>query len=474
MSRHIKADICVIGAGSGGLSVASGAAQLGARTVLFERGEMGGDCLNVGCVPSKALIASARAAYGIGTAATFGTEAELRDVDYRAAMTRVVEVIESIAPHDSQARFEGLGVEVIRSEARFTGPNEVTGDDVVVSARAFVIATGSKPAAPPVPGLDSVSYFTNENLFSNRELPEHLLVMGGGAIGIEMAQAHRRLGSKVTVVEMATILPREDPELVGPLRDLLAREGIDIIEGARVERVVQAGEGVEAMIGGDDPRTIAASHLLVAAGRTPQIANLDLEKAGIESTRAGVTVDDRLRTSNKRVYAIGDVAGGPQFTHVAGYHAGIIIRNTLFRMPAKVDYRALPWVTFSDPELARVGLTEAEAREKHGDTVRTLRIPFADVDRARTDGKTDGLIKVVASKKGEILGAAILGDHAGEHIHLWTLAMSQKLGLKAVASMIAPYPTMGEISKRAAGAFYAEKLFSPWPRRIVKFLGRFG
>ncbi|WP_421723742.1 dihydrolipoyl dehydrogenase family protein [Bauldia sp.] len=474
MTRHVKADICIIGAGSGGLSVAAGAAQLGAKTVLFERAEMGGDCLNVGCVPSKSLIASARAAYGVETANGYGADAELKDVDYRSAMTRVTEVIESIAPHDSQARFEGLGVEVIRSEARFTGPNEVTADDVVVTARAFVIATGSKPAVPPITGLDAVPYFTNETLFANREKPEHLIVLGGGAIGIEMAQTHRRLGSEVTLVEMATILPREDPELVAPLREKLKGEGIEIIEGARVDRVAEVENGIEATITGDNPTTITASHLLVAAGRTPQTANLDLDKAGIAATPKGITVDARLRTTNKRVYAIGDVAGGPQFTHAAGYHAGIIIRNALFRMPAKVDYRALPWVTFSDPELARIGLTEAEAREKHGDTVKALRVPFADIDRARTDGKTDGLIKVVVTGKGEILGASILGDHAGEHIHLWTLAMSQKLGLKAIASMIAPYPTMGEISKRAAGSFYAEKLFSAWPRRIVKFLGRFG
>ncbi|MCP4380305.1 MAG: FAD-dependent oxidoreductase [Hyphomicrobiales bacterium] len=474
MTRTIQADICVIGAGSGGLSVASGAALLGAKTVLFEGAEMGGDCLNVGCVPSKSLIASARTAYGIRAADAFGIESDLPKIDYCDAMTRVAKVIESIAPHDSQARFEELDVEVLRSEARFTGPAEVTGDNVVVTARAFVIATGSKPSAPPITGLDTVPYFTNENLFSNRTLPQHLLVLGGGPIGIEMAQAHRRLGSNVTVVEMASILPREDPDLVSPLRGLLVAEGIDLIEGARVERVVAAGDGIEATVSGDDPRTITASHLLVAAGRTPQVDKLDLDKAGIASTRQGVTVDGRLRTSNKRVYAIGDVAGGPQFTHAAGYHAGIVIRNALFWMPAKVDYRALPWVTFTDPELARVGLTEAEAREEHGDSVRTLEVPFADVDRARTDGKTDGLIKVVADKRGQILGATILGDHAGEHIHLWTLAMSQRLSLKAIASMIAPYPTMGEISKRAAMSFYAEKLFSPWPRRIVKFLGRFG
>ncbi len=472
--RHLDVDICIIGGGSAGLSVAAGAAQLGARTVLFERRKMGGECLNYGCVPSKALIASARSAEAVRSAPGFGVKADLAGIDFAAAVDRVDRVIATIAPHDSEERFEALGVTVLRSNAIFTGPDTVEGDSVTVKARRFVIATGSNPAAPPIDGLDTVPYLTNETIFANRTLPDHLLVVGGGPIGVEMAQAHRRLGARVTVAEADRIMAREDPELTAVIRDRLIAEGIDILEGAKVKRFRISGEAITATIDADGERDLTVSHVLVAAGRKPQIDGLGLEAAGVDHTRAGITVDSRLRTSNRRIFAIGDISGGPQFTHVAGYQAGIVIRNALFRLPAKVDYRALPWVTFTDPELARVGLLEAEAREQFGSSVEALTVPFGKIDRAIAEGRTDGLIKLVLGKRGRILGASIVGDHAGELIHLWALAMGQKLGAKAVAGMIAPYPTMGEISKRVAGEYYAKKLFSPWPRRIVRFLGRFG
>lgn len=472
--RHLDVDICIIGGGSAGLSVAAGAAQLGARTVLFERRKMGGECLNYGCVPSKALIASARSAEAVRSAPGFGVKADLAGIDFAAAVDRVDRVIATIAPHDSEERFEALGVTVLRSNATFTGPDTVEGDGVTVKARRFVIATGSNPAAPPIDGLDTVPYLTNETIFANRTLPEHLLVVGGGPIGVEMAQAHRRLGARVTVAEADRIMAREDPELTAVIRDRLIAEGIDILEGAKVKRFQISGEAITATIDADGERDLTVSHVLVAAGRKPQIDGLGLEAAGVDHTRAGITVDSRLRTSNRRIFAIGDISGGPQFTHVAGYQAGIVIRNALFRLPAKVDYRALPWVTFTDPELARVGLLEAEAREQFGSSVEALTVPFGKIDRAIAEDRTDGLIKLVLGKRGRILGASIVGDHAGELIHLWALAMGQKLGAKAVAGMIAPYPTMGEISKRVAGEYYAKKLFSPWPRRIVRFLGRFG
>jgi len=473
--ERLEADICVIGASSAGLSVAAGAAQLGAATVLFEKGEMGGDCLNTGCVPSKSLIASARAAEAIRDAERYGVDARLDRINYARAMDRVHQVIASIAPHDSQKRFERLGVRVVRAEARFTGPDSVEGGGVAVRARRLVIATGSTAAVPPIDGLDTVPYLTNETLFDNSERPDRLLIIGGGPIGVEMAQAHRRLGAQVTVVEAGRLLPREDPEITALLRARLAAEGIEIVEGAKVRAVRKRADGLEATVDKDGERTIAASHILVATGRKRHVDGLDLEKAGIEFGPEGITVDDRLRTTNPKVYAIGDVvAGGPQFTHIAGYHAGIVIRNALFRLPAKVDYRALPWVTFTDPELARIGLIEDEARQQHGNAISVVRSPFAELDRALADGRTDGLIKIVVGKRGAILGVTILGEHAGELIHVWSLAMSQRLGLKAVASAIAPYPTLGEISKKAAGAYYADKLFSPWPRRIVKFLTRFG
>lgn len=472
--RHLDVDICIIGGGSAGLSVAAGAAQLGARTVLFERRKMGGECLNYGCVPSKALIASARSAEAVRSAPGFGVKADLTGIDFAAAVDRVDRVIATIAPHDSEERFESLGVTVLRSNATFTGPDTIEGEGVTVKARRFVIATGSNPAAPPIDGLDTVPYLTNETIFANRTLPDHLLVVGGGPIGVEMAQAHRRLGARVTVAEADRIMAKEDPELTAVIRDRLIAEGIDILEGAKVKRFQMSGETITATIDADGERDLTVSHVLVAAGRKPQIDGLGLEAAGVDHTRTGITVDSRLRTSNRRIFAIGDISGGPQFTHVAGYQAGIVIRNALFRLPAKVDYRALPWVTFTDPELARVGLLETEAREQFGSSVEALTVPFGKIDRAIAEGRTDGLIKLVLGKRGRILGASIVGDHAGELIHLWALAMGQKLGAKAVAGMIAPYPTMGEISKRVAGEYYAKKLFSPWPRRIVRFLGRFG
>lgn len=472
--QRISADICVIGAGSGGLSVAAGAAQLGARTVLFERDEMGGDCLNTGCVPSKSLIASARSARAVGDAALYGVNARFDSINYAAAMHRVHEVIASIAPQDSQERFERLGVHVIRASARFAGPEVVESDGISVRARRFVIATGSRPAVPPIPGLDRVPYLTHETIFDNGEQPDHLLVIGGGPIGAEMAQAHRRLGAKVTVVEADRFMPREDAEITTILRDRLTDEGIQVIEGATVKALQKYGTGISTIVEKDGDQTITASHVLVATGRKPQVEGLDLDKAGVEYGRRGITVDNRLRTTNRKIYAIGDVAGGPQFTHVAGYHAGIVIRNALFRLPAKVDYRALPWVTYTDPELARIGLTEDEAREKQGDAVTIVRTSFVDVDRAQTDGRTEGTIKIVVGKRGTILGATILGDRAGELIHVWSLAMSQGLSLKAMASAIVPYPTLGEISKKAASLYYAGKLFSPWPRRIVRWLAALG
>jgi pyruvate/2-oxoglutarate dehydrogenase complex dihydrolipoamide dehydrogenase (E3) component len=476
MSRAIfHVDIAVIGAGSGGLSVAAGAAQLGASTVLIERAQMGGDCLNTGCVPSKALLASAKAARWAGQQ-KLGIAYSAPQVDFAAVNRHVHEVIAAIAPNDSVERFEGLGVNVIKGAARFEGPGEVSVGGMRIQARRFVVATGSKAALPAIPGLEQVPYFTNETIFDNLELPHHLVVIGGGPIGLEMAQAHRALGSQVTVLEAAHILPKDDPELVEVVRARFAEDGIDIREGVKITRIAQESGAIVVVLAspnGQEQR-IEGSHLLVAAGRRPNVAGLDLENAGISHGPAGIDVDARLRTSNRRVFAIGDVAGGPQFTHVAGYHAGIVIRNALFRQPAKIDYRAVPWVTYTDPELAHVGLTEAHARASHGADVTVLRWPYHENDRAQAERKTDGLIKAVTTKSGKILGASIAGANAGELIQVWVLAIGQGLNVKALAGMIAPYPTLGEISKRAAGSFFTPKLFSPRTRKLVRFLSWFG
>jgi pyruvate/2-oxoglutarate dehydrogenase complex dihydrolipoamide dehydrogenase (E3) component len=471
MSETLDCDICVIGAGSAGLLVAAGAAQLGVATVLIERGKMGGDCLNYGCVPSKALLAAAKVASTSRGAARFGITLGEPEIDFAAVMRHVHEVIATIAPNDSVARYEGLGATVIQGSARFTGPREVIVGGRRIHARRFVVATGSTASAPPIPGLDQVDYFTNETLFENTRLPEHLIVIGGGPIGLEMAQAHARLGARVTVLEAARVLAKDDPELAMVLRDRLLAEGIVIHEGATITRVERAADGIAVTLG--DSERIAGSHLLVAAGRRPNIDSLDLDKAGIAHNRHGIVVDARLRTSNRTVFAIGDVAGGPQFTHVAGYHAGIVIRNALFRLPAKVDYRALPWVTYTEPELAHVGLAEAAARERHGAIV-ILRSAFHENDRAQTERATHGLVKIVTRKNGSILGASILGTGAGELIQPWVLAIGQGLKIKAMAGMIAPYPTLGEAGKRAAGSFYLATLFGARTKSLVRFLTRFG
>jgi len=471
MTRSMAPDLCVIGAGSGGLAVAAGAAQMGAEVVLVERAAMGGDCLNFGCVPSKSLLAAARIAdlWRHGTA--LGIAYARPHIDFAAVADSVQRVIAEIAPNDSVERFEGFGVRVLRAEARFTSPRTVRAGDVEIRPRRFVIATGSQPAIPPIRGLDEVRYLTNESIFANRQLPEHLIVIGGGPIGIEMAQAHRRLGARVTVLDVGPLLPRDDPELSAVLAERLWSEGIVGRPGVEIAEVERAGQVIRVRL--ESGEQISGSHLLIAAGRRPTVEALDLEAAGIASTAKGITVDARLRTTNRRVFAIGDVAGGPQFTHVALYHAGIVIRNALFRIPAKVDYRALPWVTYTDPELAQVGLTEAEARAIERAS-RVLRWRFVENDRAQTERETEGMVKVVTRANGRILGTSILGAGAGDLILPWALAISQKLKIGALANLIVPYPTRGEASKRAAGSYYTPTLFSARTRRLVRLLARLG
>ena len=471
MTRHIAPDLCVIGAGSGGLAVAAGAAQMGAEVVLVERGAMGGDCLNFGCVPSKSLLAAARVADFWRRGAALGIAYAPPQIDFAAVAESVQRVIASIAPNDSEERFAGLGVRVLRAEARFTSPRTVRAGEIEIRPRRFVIATGSQPMVPAIPGLGGVPYLTNETVFVNRELPGHLIIIGGGPIGIEMAQAHRRLGARVTVIDVGPLLPRDDPELAASLTERLSEEGIDTRPRTEIAAVEHDGEAVAIRLASGE--RIAGSHLLVAAGRRPSIEALDLSAAGIAATVKGILVDARLRTTNRRAFAIGDVAGGPQFTHIALYHAGIVIRNALFHLPAKVDYRALPWVTYTDPELAQVGLTEAAARAADR-SVRVLRWHFAENDRAQTERETEGLVKIMTRGNGLIAGASILGAGAGDLILPWALAISQKLKIGALANLIVPYPTRNEASKRAAGSYYTPTLFSPRTRRLVRFLARFG
>ncbi|WP_419256015.1 dihydrolipoyl dehydrogenase family protein (plasmid) [Caulobacter sp. ErkDOM-YI] len=470
--ERISADLAIIGAGSGGLSVAAGAAQLGLKVVLFEKGEMGGDCLNYGCVPSKALIAAADAAHAAAHSGPMGVSASGVSVDFAAVMARVHRVIAEIAPIDSQERFESLGVRVVREAARFRDRRVIESDSVRVTARKVVIATGSRAAIPPIPGLDGIPYLTNESIFELKARPDHLIVLGGGPIGVELGQAFRRLGAEVTLIEAEAILGRDDPAAAAVVIEQLRADGLTLLPGHRAVRV-EAGPTV-IVSGPDGERRIEGSHLLVALGRKASLDSLNLEAAGVVFDRAGVKTDRSLRTSNRRVFAIGDAAGRGQFTHLAGAHAGLFVRKALFAAPINADALVVPRVTYSNPELAAVGLTEAQAREAHGDDVRVLVQPFADNDRAQAEGDIRGFAKLIASRRGKVLGVTLVGAHAGDHLPLWVLTMTAGLKLSQLTGMIASYPTRGEINKRLAGQWFTGALFSPATRRLVSVLKRFG
>ena len=474
MKREIKADFVVIGAGSGGLSVAAGAAQLGRKVVLFEQGEMGGDCLNVGCVPSKALLAAAHAAQGVRDAGRYGVRATEPQIDFPAVMAHVRGAIAAIAPHDSQERFEGLRVTVVREHAAFIGERTVESDSVRVVTDKVVVATGSRPATPPVPGLDRTPFLNNENVWDLEVLPSRLLVLGGGPIGLELGQAFRRLGSEVVVLETSEPLGKEDPDVTAVVLDALAAEGIQLRPNVSVAGVAPSPAGVEVTLGGGE--RLEGSHLLVAAGRILNVDGLNLEAAGVAyDPKAGITTDKSLRTSNRRVFAIGDVTGRPAFTHAAGAHASLVIRKTLFAQRTDADAQLIPRVTYTDPPLAAVGLTEAEARERHGEGVKVITSPFVKNDRAIAEGRTAGFAKLIADKRGKVLGVAIVGAGADELIHPWVLALSHGLGLSKLASgWVPPYPTRGDVNRALGSAWYSPVLFSDRTRRLVSVLRHFG
>ena len=464
--KSLKADMVVIGAGSGGLSVASGAAQLGLKVVLFEKGEMGGDCLNYGCVPSKALIAAADAAHHARSCGPLGVDSAAVTVDFIRVMAHVHRTIAAIAPNDSQARFEGLGVRVIRDTAYFLGPRTVATDAVEVSARKIIIATGSRAVVPPIPGLAETPYLTNETIFGLKVLPERLIVLGGGPIGIELGQTFRRLGSQVAIIDSGQMLDREDRQAADVVLAQLASDGVELLNGYKAVRIEEGPSVILDGPGGE--LRIDGSHLLVAVGRAPNLEALDLGRGKIACTRQGVTTDAGLRsTTNRRVFAVGDVAGRGQFTHLAGAHAALVVRRTVFGLPVDGEALALPRVTYCDPELAAIGLGEADARKAHGDNLRVEQIAFAENDRAQTEGDVRGFGKLLTTTKGKVLGVTLVGRHAGDQIGTWALAMSAGLKLSKVTGMIAPYPTRGEINKRLAGQWYTPALFSDRTRRLV-------
>jgi len=455
--EQLSSDLLVIGAGSGGLSVAAGAVQMGASVILLEGGEMGGDCLNYGCVPSKSLLA-------------MGKKALTGDVSYAQAMGHVQHVIDTIAPVDSQDRFEGLGVRVIRAFGRFVSPHEVEAGNYRIKARRIVIATGSSPMVPPIPGLGEVPYKTNETLWTLTDRPDHLIILGGGPIGLEMAQAHVRLGSKVTVVEAANALGRDDPEMAAMVLQRLREEGVEILERTSVTNVAPSSDGV--LVALSDGQSVNGSHLLIAAGRVPNTGKLNLAAAGIDVDGRNIRVNAQLKTTNRRVYAIGDVTGLMPFTHTAGYHAGVIIRSALFGLPAKAKHGHITYATYTQPELAQVGLTEAQARNAHGDKLEVARFDIHHNDRAIAEGRAEGLIKVMVVK-GRPVGVSIVGDQAGELISLWSMAIANNMTMAQISAMVAPYPTYAEINKRAAGAYFAPRLFdNPKVKRVVGLVQR--
>lgn len=473
----VAADVCVIGAGAGGIAVATLAAAFGRRVVLIEKHRSGAS-VGAGSIASKAFIATARRADAMRRAADFGIASVEPQVDYRAVQQHIRGVLSDISANDSLERIAGLGIRVVLGGARFLDSRTVLAGDYRITARRFVIATGSSPAVPSIPGLDRTDYFTGATIFSNDRKIPHLVVIGGGPTGLELAQAHARLGSRVTVIEAARALGRDDPEATSVVLQALRAQGIDIREGAKAERVEpMAGFARVHVSTISGPDVVDGSHVLFAAGRAPNVSDLNLEAAGVKYTREGIVVNRGQRTSNRRIYAVGDVAAGPAGSpaanHAATYQAEIVLRRALFRLPSKIDPALIPRVTFTDPELAHVGLSEAEARAlKH--KINVLRWPFSENDRAIAEHQAVGHIKVVTTHAGRVLGATIVGPLASELIQMWALAVSQKLNIKAMTSYVAPYPTFGEIGKRAAIRQYQATPASPKIRKLIDFLARLG
>ncbi len=469
MGEVLTPDICVIGAGCGGVTAALAAAAFGVPVVLVEKATMGGTHLNTGCVPSKALIAAACRAEALRQAKAFGLIVPRPKTDFYQVHDHVQGVIEAAAPNFSAERLTGLGVRVVQGAARFEDQHTLAvGSDIKVKARRFIVATGSSPAIPLIPGIEEAPYLTNETIFELLVCPKHLAVLGATSVGLELAQAYRRLGAEVTVLDTGQPLMEEDPECAAVVLDQLEREDIVLRTGVEILRIKGARSKIHIVIGGDDEK-IEASHLLIAAGRKPNIEELNLDAAGIKYGPEGIIVDAGLRSSNKKVYAIGDAAG-THSSSAARKHAEAVIGNALFRRRAKVKSSEIPRVTYTQPELAHVGLIEAEASRG----LRILRFPYLENDRARAERQTSGHIKVITTKRGRILGTTIVGAEAGEMITAWALAISQGMDIRTVAELAAPYSAYGDIGKQAAMSYFIPGLARPFIRRIISFLRLFG
>ena len=472
-------DIVVIGGGAGGLVVAAGGAALGAKVAVVERHKLGGDCLWYGCVPSKTLLKSAHVAHCMRHADRWALAPAPPPPDLARVMARVAGVIKDIEPNDSPERFRGLGVDVIFGNGRFAGPDTFEVDGRRITAKTFVVATGSRPAVPNIPGLDTTPFLTNETVFDLREPVPSLVVIGAGPIGSEMAQAFRRLGSEVTVIDIAPrILPREDADLAAVVSAALEAEGVRFCLGTSLAGIAGRKGDVRVTLSAADGnrKELAGSHLLLAAGRTANVDHLGLDAAGVALDQGRIVASDGLRTTNRRIYVIGDAAGGYQFTHLAEHHAGIVLRQALFRMRWAKPSPIVPWCTFTDPELARVGLSETEAKQR-GVEYRVYRFAFDEIDRARAESETEGFAKIVTDPKGRLLGAAIVGPRAGELIAEYALALSKGMTAKDLTGVIHAYPTLAQINRRVADQRLKEDLTptaKAWIQRLFGLQGARG
>lgn len=476
-------DLIIIGSGAAGLTIASGAAQLGVKVLLIEKEEqMGGDCLHYGCVPSKTLIKSANVRHQMKNAASYGLPApQLEPVDFSKISAHIKSVIETIQPHDSPERFEKLGATVRFGVASFVDPKTIllkpsNGDaEEKITGKTIVIAAGSTPSNPPFKGLHTVDYLTNETVFFQTELPKSLTVIGGGPIAVEMAQAFQRLGSKVTLLQRsAHILSKEDKDMAEIVEESLRRDGIKIATNTRIEEVTQDNGKVSVRFGNHDGTSekVTSDKLLVALGRAPSVETLNLKAAGVEFSMKGIPVDEKMRTNVPHIYAVGDITGKYQFTHAAGYEGGIVIANAVFKMPRKANYTWLPWVTYCDPELASIGYNEKRATEA-GITYTVHKEKFSANDRALAENQPEGILKLLMDDKKKVIGVQIAGIHAGELINEWVAILGGKVKLSTLAGSVHPYPTVGEINKKVAGTILSEKVFSPFTRKVLRFLFKY-
>jgi pyruvate/2-oxoglutarate dehydrogenase complex dihydrolipoamide dehydrogenase (E3) component len=461
-------NLVVVGAGTAGLVAAAGAAILGARVALVERHLTGGDCLNYGCVPSKALIRASRAAHAVAAARDFGVETSAPTIEFGDVMRRLRRVRAEIAPNDSVQRFTGLGVEVFLGHGHFTGKKMLEVEGERLEFKKAIIATGARAAVPPIPGLAEAGYLTNETVFSLTTLPRRLVVIGGGPIGCELAQAFARLGSRVSLVsDVPRLLPKEDADVAALLEKQFRSEGIDLVLGARVERAEKSAVGKILIVDcGDEKQTVVGDEILLAVGRTPNVEGLNLEAAGVKYDKKGVTVDDHLRTTNRRIFGAGDIASRFHFTHAAEALGRVALQNALFFGRKRASGLVIPWCTYTDPEIAHVGLNEEDAR-KSDPEIKTLTLPFSENDRGVVDGDTAGFARVhVSTRDGRLLGATLVSRHAGESIGELVMAIQRKMKVGELGGVIHPYPTEAEIIKRLGDVSMRGRL-KPWMKRAL-------